>query len=120
MLANLGGLAVVAGCILMIRERLSNAEGDRPVAKSTYFDWVFVGTLLAVVVTGFLSEGLHYARMEPHRLAVYFVHLLLVFTLLMYLPYSKFAHMIYRTTAMVYAEYSGRKSHTPARVAGEL
>ena len=71
-------------------------------------------TLLAVVATGFTAEILHYARLEPHRLGVYYLHLLLVFALLMYLPYSKFAHMIYRTTAMVYTDYSGRKSHTPA------
>jgi nitrate reductase gamma subunit len=63
-----------------------------------------------VVLTGFLSEALHYARMEPHREIVYFVHLVFVATLLMYLPYSKFAHLIYRTTAMVYAEHSGRNA----------
>jgi quinone-modifying oxidoreductase subunit QmoC len=32
-----------------------------------------------------------------------------VFYLLAYLPYSKFAHMIYRTVAMIFAEYANRK-----------
>ena len=118
-LANLGGLAVLAGCVLMIRERFRNYERERPTGLSTYFDWAFLWTLLAVVVTGFASEFLHYARLEPHRLGVYYVHLLLVFVLLMYLPYSKFAHMIYRTTALVYADYSGRKSQAPAEAVGE-
>ena len=68
--------------------------------------------LLAVVVTGFMSEALHYARLEPHRQIAYFLHLVVVFALLMYLPYSKFAHLIYRTTAMVYAECSGRNAES--------
>jgi hypothetical protein len=60
------------------------------------------------VVSGFATELLHYLRMVPHRHVVYFIHLVLVFALLIYLPYSKFAHILYRTTAMIYAEYYGR------------
>jgi quinone-modifying oxidoreductase subunit QmoC len=111
MLANLGGAVVLAGCGLMIWARMKkSAVGGR----NTYFDWAFLGTVVAVVLTGFASEALHYVRMEPHRQAVYFIHLVLVFALLMYLPYSKFAHLVYRTTAMAYAEYSGRTSQAPA------
>jgi len=116
MLANLGGVAVLAGCGLMIRDRLKKStEGGR----NTYSDWALIGAIVAVVLTGFLSEVTHYLRMEPHRQGIYFVHLVLVFALLMYLPYSKFAHLIYRTTAMVYAEYSGRNTPAQAAVAGD-
>lgn len=103
-IANLGGVALIAGCVLMIWNRL---EQDR---TSTYFDWVFILTLLAAGVTGFITEVLHYARVNDLRYPVYFAHLVFVFMLLTYLPYSKFSHLIYRTAALVYAEYSGRSN----------
>jgi len=105
-LANLGGAALVAGCLLMIRYRL---EDNKQVGSGTFFDWSLIGTLLIVVITGFITELLHYARLEPHRHIAYFIHLVFVFTLLVYLPYSKFAHLVYRMVALVYATHNGRK-----------
>jgi quinone-modifying oxidoreductase subunit QmoC len=105
-LANLGGLALILGSGWMIFQRMYN---EKVAGRSSYFDWVFLGTLFITVMTGFLVEILHYLRLVPHRHVLYFVHLVFVFVLLIYLPYSKFAHMIYRTVAMVYADYSGRK-----------
>ncbi len=107
LLANAGGIAIVAGILLMIRDRLRSGE---QIGTGTFFDWSFIVTLLAVALTGFITEVLHYVRLEPHRHIAYFVHLVFAFALLMYLPYSKFAHVIYRTTAIVFAEYSGRKN----------
>jgi quinone-modifying oxidoreductase subunit QmoC len=104
-LANLGGIAVFVGCLLMIWDRLYDADN---AGTSRFFDWALVWTLFAVVVTGFATELLHFLRMVPHRHVVYFVHLVCVFALLVYLPYSKFAHILYRVTAMVYAEHIGR------------
>lgn len=104
-LANLGGIAVLVGCLSMIWDRLSNREN---AGNSSYFDWSFLGALSIVVLTGFFTEVLHYLRMVPHRHVIYFVHLVFVFALLMYLPYSKFAHLIYRTVALVYAASTGR------------
>ncbi|MHC4663300.1 MAG: quinone-interacting membrane-bound oxidoreductase complex subunit QmoC [Planctomycetota bacterium] len=109
-LANIGGLAILAGCALMIAERLKKEKKS----KSSYFDWAFLGTVILVVITGFATEFLHYARLEPQRHHVYFVHLVVVFVLIICLPYSKFAHMIYRTVAMIYAEHSGRNLEAPA------
>lgn len=105
-LANLGGVSLITGCFLMILNRLRKSEQE---GTSTFFDWALIWALLAVTITGFITELLHYARLEPHRFIAYFIHLVFVFALLMYLPYSKFAHLIYRAVAMVYAEYSDRK-----------
>jgi quinone-modifying oxidoreductase subunit QmoC len=104
-LANVGGIALLAGCLLMIQDRFKNSEKN---GIGSYFDWAFITTLVVVVLTGFATEVLHYVRLEPHRHIAYFAHLVVVSMLLMYLPYSKFAHIVYRTVALVYAEYTGR------------
>jgi quinone-modifying oxidoreductase subunit QmoC len=112
-LANLGGLALLGGCFLMIRDRLREGEYR---GVNTYFNWTLLATLFIVVVTGFAAETLHYLRLEPHRHVVYFVHLVFVFALLVTMPYSKFAHLIYRTTALVFAERIGRRAERPTTV----
>lgn len=106
-LANVGGLAVLAGVLLMIWERLYFGH---LAGTSSYFDWLLVWSIFLVVASGFATEVLHYLRMAPHRHVAYFIHLVFVFSLLVYLPYSKFAHMLYRATAMVFAERYGREA----------
>ncbi|MFH1765656.1 MAG: quinone-interacting membrane-bound oxidoreductase complex subunit QmoC [Gemmatimonadota bacterium] len=112
LLANIGGLAVLIGVLLMIWERLYFGH---LAGTSSYFDWLLVWSVFVVVATGFATEVLHYLRMAPHRHVAYFIHLVFVFSLLVYLPYSKFAHMLYRTTAMVFAERYGREAGSGAR-----
>jgi quinone-modifying oxidoreductase subunit QmoC len=111
-LANVGGVLLVFGCIKAIIDRVQKTDSSQ---TSTAFDWMFVWLLLLVGVTGFVIEALRFAidpaaesAMVTVAYAIYFVHLVLVFQLLVYLPYSKFAHLLYRTTAMVYVERTGR------------
>ena len=115
-MANLGGIALVVGCLLAIRDRRSGQK-DAPV--STRLDWIVLWLLLIVGATGLLTEILRYVAesggvegLVYTAYAVYFVHLVVVFDLLVYLPYSKLAHVVYRTVALVYAEYSGRSQTT--------
>jgi quinone-modifying oxidoreductase subunit QmoC len=116
MLANVGGVALVFGC----GKALANRRSDRPgAAVNTSFDLVFVWLLLGVGVTGFATEIFRFTVAPDSSLVtvaygVYFVHLVVVFQLLVYLPYSKFAHLLYRTVAMVYAEHTAR--HRPIQI----
>ena len=103
--ANLSGLALICGTVWMIYDRLRT----KPDAlASSSFDWVLAWVLLAVGVTGVITEGLRFAQLQTLGYTIYFVHLVVVFALLIYLPYSKLAHVLYRTTALVYAEHTGR------------
>jgi quinone-modifying oxidoreductase subunit QmoC len=41
--------------------------------------------------------------------SMYYIHLISVFMLIAYLPWTKLGHLVYRTAALTYARYMGRK-----------
>ncbi|MEK7385349.1 MAG: heterodisulfide reductase subunit E, partial [candidate division NC10 bacterium] len=71
--------------------------------KSTYSDWLFIAVLLLTTLTGFLCQALRLADLPGLAYPMYVVHLVMIYFLLVYLPYSKFAHLEYRTVAMLHA-----------------
>ena len=84
------------GALILLGDRLRDPEKR---ARSTYFDWFFIVVLTSIVFTGFASQitrEMETVIMYP----VYFVHLVLIFMLFVYAPYSKLAHLVYRTVAM--------------------
>lgn len=117
-LANLGGVLLVVGTFRAMMARWKAPQDGRH--RSTSFDWVFLWLLFAVGVTGFVVEIFRFlaearygdtayaSPMAPPAYAFYFIHLVAVFGLLVYLPYSKFAHLWYRLVAMIYAHQTGR------------
>lgn len=110
-LANGAGLAVLAGLGLMAWERLKRIPvgGDRTApGVGSRGDWVLLALLATVVGTGFVTEILHALRWDVWRQASYVLHLAPTFALLVLLPTSKLAHVLYRTTALVWAHAAGR------------
>ena len=97
LLANISTLVIAAGLIVMLVERMGSREDRGP---NTYFDWFFLLVLAGIVLTGMLSEILRLGESATLMFPVYFVHLVLIFCLFLYGPYSKFSHFIYRTIAM--------------------
>jgi len=95
--ANAAAIGIGAGGLLLLIARAGNAERR---AHSTYFDWLFLLTLIGVAVTGVSAELLRLGQVVPLMFAVYWVHLVLVFSLFLYAPYTKFAHLAYRTVAI--------------------
>jgi quinone-modifying oxidoreductase subunit QmoC len=103
-LANVAGVALVIGSALMIKNRLAKKD-----QTSTYKDWYLLGLVFGLGVTGVLTEATRLAGMAGVTYVVYFIHLVFVFNLFAFLPFSKLAHLVYRTVAMAYNEYSGRQ-----------
>ncbi len=103
-LGNGSALALVAGIGIMIRNRKEEEKAGN--SKSSPFDLYLLYVFLGVVVTGFLAQIFRFIGLPPIvAYPTYFLHLVLVFGLLVYAPYSKFAHIIYRTVCLIYIKY---------------
>ncbi len=103
-LANISGIALVIGSVLMIKNRISQKD-----SVSSYKDWSLLGLALGLGLTGMLTEMTRLGELAGASYALYFIHLIFVFCLFAYLPFSKLAHLVYRTVAMTYTEYANRK-----------
>ncbi len=103
-LALASSIAFAAGIVILLLNRLSKAG---KAGMGSYFDWIFLTIVTGVGATGMLSWALRLADMQAGYF-VYYLHLVFIWSLFAYAPYSKFAHLFYRTTAMVFAKNSGR------------
>jgi quinone-modifying oxidoreductase, subunit QmoC len=105
LLAMVGTAALIYGIYNILKERQANAE---KAGFGTYFDWLFVYVVFAVGATGLLAWLFRLLGIRILAYPTYFVHLTSVFFLFFYAPFTKMAHMVYRTVAMVQARMSGR------------
>lgn len=115
-----GAVAFFAGLFMIYTNRMNNPEG---AGKSTYEDMLFLFVLLVIAITGIGAyilrlvspDSVHAAAAANDgaaipmvAVAVYYVHLVSVWFMLAYLPFSKFAHMLYRTFALIRAHQVDR------------
>ena len=102
-LANISGVALIVGTALLIKNRASKKD-----QVSKYFDWYLVYLAFGLGVTGMGAQLTRLAGLAGVSFTVYYIHLVLIWALFAYLPFSKLAHLVYRTVAMAYNEYAGR------------
>jgi quinone-modifying oxidoreductase subunit QmoC len=105
LIANVSGIALIIGSFLMLKNRKAKVADQ----VSTYRDWFLIGLVCALGLTGMLTELTRLADAAFLTYLIYYIHLMCVFILFISLPFSKLAHLVYRTTAMAYNEYAGRK-----------
>ena len=105
LLGNVGAAALLLGLAIVIINRFVKSS---ELGLGSYFDWLLILVIATVAVTGTLAEVLRLNAVAPAAYWVYFIHLVSVFFLFAYAPYSKMAHMVYRTAAMVFAGMTGR------------
>jgi quinone-modifying oxidoreductase subunit QmoC len=104
-LGNVSAIMLLVGIVMVINNRKKNEE---KAGKGGYYDWLFIYIVFAVMATGILSELSRLANIAILAYLIYFAHLVVVFFLFAYAPFSKMAHMMYRATAMVFAKATQR------------
>jgi len=104
--ALVGTVLLLYGIYLIYQQRQGKANG---AGVGGYFDWLLIWVIVAVGVTGALSWVLRLANLASLAYPMYFIHLVSVFFLFFYAPYTKMAHLVYRTTALVFAKMQGRE-----------
>jgi quinone-modifying oxidoreductase subunit QmoC len=102
---NLASLMIYIGIALMIGQRLTNRS---VFGKSGYGDWLLIISITLLALSGTLVE---LARFGNWSIAyhLYFIHLVAVWFVIIYLPYTKLGHLFFRTTGLLYARSIGRK-----------
>ncbi|GBE40382.1 sn-glycerol-3-phosphate dehydrogenase subunit C [bacterium BMS3Bbin09] len=105
---NIGAIGIIVGIGMMMSNRFKKAEQLGGVGS--YFDWLLIAIIGIVGLSGFLAQLLRIAGVAPIAYPMYFIHLVFVFSLFIYLPFSKLAHMFYRGAAMCFNKYSGREA----------
>ncbi len=95
-MANIGAGLLLLGTLVLIMKRLIPSNR---VPKARYPDWFFLIGFLLLIITGVLLE---FARAGNWQYAyhLYFFHLVLVWMVILYAPWSKFSHAMYRLVAM--------------------
>ena len=104
-LGNISGISMIAGCTIVILQRIRNKDS---ISGNTYNDWLLITFIFLVAFTGLLTQSMRLLETPFLAYNIYYVHMVLIFFLLWYAPYSKLGHMFYRTLALVYLRLNGR------------
>ncbi len=106
LLAIVGTLLLLVGLTFLTKRRLA-LNPDKQT--SGFYDWYLLGVIWAVGLTGLFSMLIRLAGISGLAYFVYYLHLISVFMLFAYLPWSKLGHLVYRTAALTYVRYMGRR-----------
>lgn len=108
---NAASLMIYGGLGMMVHQRIFNKQ---IFGKSSYTDWLLLVSIALLTLSGTLVEWArlgNWAIDGNHSIAyiLYFFHLVAVWFVIIFLPFTKLGHLVYRTAALLYARSIGRK-----------
>ncbi|MFH1914330.1 MAG: quinone-interacting membrane-bound oxidoreductase complex subunit QmoC [Pseudomonadota bacterium] len=105
LLALVGAGLGVYGLVALTKRRVNL---DAAKQSSIWYDWYLITLVWVVFGTGIGAMVFRVIGAGVLAYPTYYVHLISVFMLLAYLPWSKLGHLVYRTVALSYAKKIGR------------
>lgn len=108
--ANIGAIMILIALIMLTWRRLAL---PRKSQSSSYYDWYLLGIIWAVAISGIFSQLFRLADWIHWAFITYYLHLVLVWMLFAYAPWSKLGHFVYRTVALIYVKMYGRSGFAP-------
>ncbi len=115
-LGNISAVLLAVGAGLITANRLRDgARAGTSTTFDSFFGWVValvIASGILVELTRLLAQG---GTVSPAvALGLYLVHLGVVLALFLTFPYSKFAHLLYRTLAMIHQRMASKPESPPA------
>jgi heterodisulfide reductase subunit C len=110
LLGTLAGVALLYGTTILIIRRRRGEEAS--LRSSTVADWLFLVTLWVSGATGFVLELALYLPSPPAwGYPVFLFHVAIAMELVLLVPFSKFAHAVYRPVALFFLAMATAPAH---------
>lgn len=97
-IGSASGVATMVGLVYYLRMRF--AAKTQYAKRSHQSDWVFLALLVLSVMSGYVMLGFRFLGLPMAAYWSFAAHLVFVFNLLMSVPFTKFAHVVYRPIAL--------------------
>jgi len=109
LLGTIAGVMLIYGVTMFMINRATRY--NRAATKSQASDWLLLVLLLITGITGFLIEVALYTPSAPAwGYWVFLFHVAVAMELMLLLPFTKFAHAIYRPVALFFYALAGEKN----------
>lgn len=107
LLGTVAGLFVVYGTSVALINRIK--QPDKYASNSLLSDWLFLGLLWGVTLTGFIVElSVYLPSGSVGAYGVFLVHVVGAMMLVLMLPFTKFAHAVLRPVALFIHEFRAK------------
>jgi ferredoxin len=116
LLGSMAGLLLTYGVTVVLAQRARKV--DPALRTSTFADWSFLAMMWVSAITGFILEIAFYLPQPPvWGYWMLIVHVVLAMELVLLAPFTKFAHVVYRTVALLFAALKPVPERSTAPVA---